>query len=458
MVHSISHALLWLPCLLGTQVWADSLLRRKNRALAGLVEVQPKQPDASEWKSASEEQLPIDCNHPIFGRLLCAQRELELFLSMSLSMSFPYEPTSAPTTTPPVQTPAPVQTDPPVQTPAPVQTDAPVQTEPPTMSAIPTDEPTESSAPSNAPTVTATPTDAPTVTAMPTDAPTVTATPTDAPTVTAMPTDSPVGPTSSPSLAPTAGCEVQDREAALTSTLANYVDTSLLSDPTTPQGAAFAWLLSTDTETDPCDALAVSQRYALATFFYSTNGASWVVNDGWLSSSSVCDWFEVDCLPDNATVSQIDMFDNNLSGALPAELGAVKSMRGFNVFKNRLTGPIPDLFSTWPDLVLFDVENNTLTGDPFVWLDVPLNFTLLPQLRFFRTSFNAGLSGSLTPAAAAQLSGVEQLWLAGCSFSGPLPTELGMFLQLSKFFFGIDNVGRLSIVPCSCHSHHYTLF
>ena len=238
---------------------------------------------------------------------------------------------------------------------------------------------------------------------------------------------------------PTAQCAVADRETALLATLDGVVDTSLIETPNTPQANAFDWLLMTDTGTDPCDSLQVVQRYALAVFYESTNGDDWVVNDGWLSESRVCDWFEVGCLADGLTVYQIDLFDNNLSGTLPTELGALSTMLGFNVFLNSLTGTVPNYFSTWPSLVLFDVENNTLTGDPLLWLGNEINSNddednLVPDLRFYRTSFNQ-FQGSITPAALRQLSGVEHLWIAGNQYSGELPSDLGQLTLLSKFCF-----------------------
>jgi hypothetical protein len=418
MAQFFSTILLQLIALLVVaNVAADSKLRRQRRSLDGLLEIKPQE---VHYKSVSEPTLPeddpaFDCDHPIFGHLLCAGlRQLQ-------SMSFPTEePTGSPTA-------AVVETDAPSPAPTVTVTENPTSTMAPTMTMAPTI--TMAPTTTQKPTSEATPVPTIVVTALPT----VMGEPTQAPVEeTELPTASPTTPT--PSTAPTAGCEIADREEALIATLESFVNTSLLEDLTTPQGAAFAWLNS-DPSTDPCDPLQVTQRFSLAVFYESTDGANWAVNDGWLTSISVCDWFEVECLPDNATVYQIDMFDNNLSGSLPSELGAISSMGSFNVFKNQLTGTIPDLFSSWPNLVLFDVENNTLTGDPLVWLDKPAleGDYLLPELRFFRTSFNPDLVGTLTANVMTQLSGVEQLWLASCSYSGPLPNELGLFTELGKF-------------------------
>lgn len=206
-------------------------------------------------------------------------------------------------------------------------------------------------------------------------------------------------------------------------------------DASSAQGQAFQWIVA-DSSTSPCDSLAVSQRFALATLYYSTNGDEWAFNENWLSNEPVCEWFEVICFDDEETILQLNLFNNNLEGTLPWELRAISSLRGFDVFFNSLVGTIPDYFSAWPDLVLFDVENNTIGGSPFYMFDpIPPNEDtgyLMPNLRFFRLSHNI-FTGGFPPEAAVQLAGVDQLWMAGNEFRGQLPTELGEFVELRKF-------------------------
>lgn len=332
----------------------------------------------------------------------------------------------------------------------------------PTGSYMPTGVPTLTARPSGTPTITGAPTPAssespthfpssgPTVTSAPTfllsktpstvpsQVPTITPEPTALPSISPEPSSEPSSstqaPSNEPSLAPTEACAVSDRETALLVTLESVFDTSLVQDPVTPQSAAFDWLVSTDVGTDPCDRLQVIQRYALAVFYESTDGTNWAVDDGWLSMSPVCDWFEVECLEDNSTIFQITLFDNNLSGTLPQELAALTTLRDFDVFFNSLVGTVPDYFSFWPDLILFDVENNTLTGEPLVYLDGSQDMntdtgTLLPNLRFFRLSHNE-FEGSLDPSVARQLSNVQQLWIAGNKFTGQIPSEIEIFAEL----------------------------
>jgi hypothetical protein len=63
-----------------------------------------------------------------------------------------------------------------------------------------------------------------------------------------------------------------------------------------------------------------NERYAMAVFYYSTNGNGWNNDDGWLSSTSVCDWYMRDylsvvdpCGGPDSRVTNIDFCESCLS-------------------------------------------------------------------------------------------------------------------------------------------------
>ena len=94
--------------------------------------------------------------------------------------------------------------------------------------------------------------------------------PTAAPTTTA--------PTSLPTLAPTLPCDMtpEQRAEEILFTLVDISSPALLSDPTTPQGRAFRWLVDEDAfyvcpSDNTCD---VIQRFVLAVIYYSTVSAA----------------------------------------------------------------------------------------------------------------------------------------------------------------------------------------
>ena len=82
--------------------------------------------------------------------------------------------------------------------------------------------------------------------------------------------------------------------------LGKVTEASLLDDASTPQGMAFRWILDTDpAQIDPCKYPTLEQRYALATFYYSTNGDDWTNTNAWLSGANECTWLGVKCDEDS---------------------------------------------------------------------------------------------------------------------------------------------------------------
>ena len=103
-------------------------------------------------------------------------------------------------------------------------------------------------------------------------------------------------PDTPPTSSPLAACQALSREEALESVLVEITDGPTLTNPITPQSAAFRWLLNDDPlQIDPCDYPTVEQRYSLSTLYFSTGGDSWFNNTGWLDISGECDWFGITC-------------------------------------------------------------------------------------------------------------------------------------------------------------------
>jgi hypothetical protein len=177
------------------------------------------------------------------------------FFSMETSMSMSMRP--PPTPTPPVPTPTL-----PVPSPTSPSTTEPVPDPSSPPQSLPTDDPQP----------------------LPTDAPPVTD-----------PTDSPGG-----------DCASQPRAEAMIDTLSAVTDSATLTNPSTPQGMAYQWLLDTDpAQIDPCTYPTLKQRYALTTMYYSTNGDDWTETSGWLTGANECMWFGVSCNSD--LVSEITL-------------------------------------------------------------------------------------------------------------------------------------------------------
>lgn len=98
------------------------------------------------------------------------------------------------------------------------------------------------------------------------------------------------------------------RADSIKKTLEDVTESSILENPTTPQGMAFDWIVKTDpAQIDPPsssdnDIAAIKQRFAVATFYYSTNGNDWTNSNGWLSSTDECTWVGLNCNDDGSIV------------------------------------------------------------------------------------------------------------------------------------------------------------
>jgi hypothetical protein len=100
------------------------------------------------------------------------------------------------------------------------------------------------------------------------------------------------------------------------------------------------------------------QRFALVTFYYSTNGENWGGDENWLYPiTHECEWSRVGCpsWPYDATVTitSLYQFNNHLSGPVPPEIGHLTQLTSLDLSSNDLTsipselGMLTQLFSLW---------------------------------------------------------------------------------------------------------------
>lgn len=79
-------------------------------------------------------------------------------------------------------------------------------------------------------------------------------------------------------------------------------------------------------------------------------------------------------------LESLDLSDNNLTGAIPAEIRFLKNLRMLNLSNNNMTG-LPAELGQLSKLEVLDVSNNSLTG-------LPLELGNLAQLKTFNLSGN----------------------------------------------------------------------
>jgi hypothetical protein len=172
-----------------------------------------------------------------------------------------------------------------------------------------------------------------------------------------------------------------------------FTSKTTLDMPGTAQNYALRWL----TDEDPANLLedddALLERYALATFYFSTyvyaeivdaeqandNADSssnspddnniltggWTYMDYWMSEKGICMWFGVSCAPrikqgvqevhynENSNVLRLNLTYNNVRGVVPSELSALENLISLDLGNNYLQGKIPTVFANMKGLRKF---------------------------------------------------------------------------------------------------------
>ncbi len=152
---------------------------------------------------------------------------------------------------------------------------------------------------------------------------------------------------------------------------------------------------------------------ALADLYNDTNGPSWTDHTGWLTNPDPCTWHGITCAAGH--VDRLDLFPNNLDGALPPTLGNLTALRLAFLHSNHLTGPIPVELGTLTSLEDLTLHSNALTGS------IPTSFDGLSALSWMDLHDNQ-LSG---PISDGLRTGTAPLiWLQLHGQTGCLTTSL----------------------------------
>ena len=109
-------------------------------------------------------------------------------------------------------------------------------------------------------------------------------------------------------------------------------------------------------------------RCALIDFYEATGGPNWKRNDNWLTDAPLSEWYGVD-VNARGQVDALALVNNNLSGAMPSEVGYLSELRVLSIWgtsiweETALRGKLPDEFFGLSKLELLWLQGNQLTGD-----------------------------------------------------------------------------------------------
>ena len=123
-----------------------------------------------------------------------------------------------------------------------------------------------------------------------------------------------------------------------------------------------------------------------------------------------------------SSLETLDLGGNQLSGRIPSSLGNLKSLKTLSLYNNHLTGSIPPELGNLARLEIMHLFGNQLTGR------ISPAFGLLTNLQQVSLADNH-LTGSIPPELG-NLEELQQLSLFKNQLTGPIPDSLGNLTNL----------------------------
>ncbi|MCY3756237.1 MAG: leucine-rich repeat domain-containing protein [Acidobacteria bacterium] len=118
-----------------------------------------------------------------------------------------------------------------------------------------------------------------------------------------------------------------------------------------------------------------TDREVLEEFYHATGGANWSFRTNWLSNAPLSEWYGVGT-DERGRVTSLELWGNQLSGTLPAELGGLSNLNGLNLSENQLRGAVPPELGKLSNLQGLNLSGNKLSGK------IPHRLTQLSQLDY----------------------------------------------------------------------------
>lgn len=246
----------------------------------------------------------------------------------------------------------------------------------------------------------------------------------------------------------------EDESVPLTKEVLPEYTQLALGDPSTPQSKAFDWYEKDLQDESDFKSYFPLQRFVLATFYYAMQGSQWRDQEYWLEDGTdPCDWhttfYGVICTKGERRrrslrqlersaprrhYQRLSLFQNNLVGTLPPELGLLSKLDVINLHNNTISGLVPSELGLLKDVTLLQLFENSLTSSLPTELG---NLSQIRQLNFARNQ----LIGSL-PMELSRLTTMEVFSVSNNQISGSVPTEYGQLESLEGLYlYGNPHLG-----------------
>ena len=150
---------------------------------------------------------------------------------------------------------------------------------------------------------------------------------------------------------------------------------------------------------DPAD------RAILIVLYNATGGTNWADSANWLSDKPLEGWYGVGT-DRTGRVDWLGLYDNQLSGSIPTQLGDLTNLESLSLQDNQLTGPIPEELGKLTELDWLSLNHNDLSGE--------------------------------IPPALGNLASLEALYLRENELTGCIPNALGDTLRNDLYRLGLS--------------------
>jgi len=170
-----------------------------------------------------------------------------------------------------------------------------------------------------------------------------------------------------------------------------------------------------------------NDRDALIALYNDTDGANWTNNANWNTAAPLNTWYGV-TTDAQGCVTNLRLFQNNLVGTIPPELGDLSNIQELNFHFNQLSGTIPAELGNLTLLVSMTLSLNQLTGIIPPELG---NLANLEQLNLFANQLNGSI-----PPELGNLASLRSLFINNNQLTGTIPgtfANLDALLSLSMY-------------------------
>jgi Leucine-rich repeat (LRR) protein len=175
--------------------------------------------------------------------------------------------------------------------------------------------------------------------------------------------------------------------------------------------------------------VSTSDSLALVALYNATNGATWKTNTHWLTDK-VNTWSGITV--QDGRVFEVSLRNNNLTGTIPAGLGALTKLHTLALSSNKLTGTLPTELGNMADMQVLDVYINKLSGS------LPASLGALPKLRDAYIGGN-DFTGAI-PKELGSATTLQVLYLNNCKLTGEIPKELSNLVNIQTLFLQNNNL------------------